>query len=356
MCPWPKSRTDVKLAAVEHFDVLVIGGGQAGLAAGYYLSRRAVRCLIVDDGARVGDSWRRRWDSLRLFTPARIDGLPGFPFPSPPSATVTKDQVADYMESYARRFWLPVRLGVRVGLLTQDGDSFLTDVGIAADQVVIATGSYLTPRLPAFVSDLDRGITQLHSTQYRNPSQLRGDVLVVGAGNSGAEIAVEAARAGHRTWLSGRPTGHVPYPMLFWRPFWWLFTRPQFRRFGVRSLDRGQPLVRIKPRDLQAAGIARVPRVAGASEGKPQLEDGRLLAVGTVLWCTGFEHSYPWIKLPITDPDGHVIHRHGVVSSQPGLYFVGLPFQTRISSSLIDGVDGDAKYVVERIAARRSRA
>ena len=312
--------------------------------------------MIVDDGARVGDSWRRRWDSLRLFTPARINGLPGFPFPAPASATVTKEDVADYMEEYARRFWLPVRLGVRVGRLERDGEGFVTDARIAADQVVVATGAYLMPRVPEFVADVDAGIVQLHSTQYRNPTQLRGDVLVVGAGNSGAEIAIDAAHSGHRTWLSGRATGQVPYPTVFWRPFWWLFTRRILGRVVIRGLDRGQPLVRIKPRDFDAAGIARVPRVTGTTEGKPRLEDGRVLVVGTVVWCTGFEQGYSWIKLPITDGEGRVVHRRGVVPSHPGLYFVGLPFQSRVSSSLIDGVRGDAKYVVEKIAARRSRA
>jgi len=303
----------------------------------------------VDDGARVGDAWRRRWDSLRLFTPARIDGLPGAPFSVPSGTTVTKDQMADYLESYAKRFGLPVRLYVRVRSLTRDGDGFVTDAGTSADHVIVATSSHGTPYVPPFASELDPAITRLHSTEYRNPSQLRGDVLVVGAGNSGAEIALDAARANHRTWLSGRDTGKIPYPLVYWPPFWWIFTRPAFR--GIAVVEGGQPLVRVRPQDIAAAGIERVPRVAGVQEGKPLLDDGRVLEARTVIWCTGFRETYAWIKLPITDEAGRVMHQEGVVTSQPGLYFVGLRGQRSLRSSLIDGVGDDARYVVEKIAA-----
>ena len=350
----------------ERLEVIVIGGGQAGLATGYHLARLRANFVILDDGQRAGEAWRRRWDSLRLFTPARINGLPGARFPAPPSAIVTKDQVADYMESYPTRFALPLKLGVKVKTLTRAGDAFeVRSDGQSwqADQVVVATGSYGTPRLPEFAAQLDPSITQLHSTEYRNPSQLAaGDLLVVGAGNSGAEIAMDAARAGHRTWLAGRDTGQVPYLVMFWPPAYWLFTRvmstdtPMGRRMAPIALGRGQPLVRITSRNLAAAGVERVPRVMGVHEGKPQLEDRRVAHVASVVWSTGFDHSYPWIQLPITDENGHVQHVRGVVESQPGLYFVGIPFQHRISSSLIDGVGEDAQYVVEKIAARRFRA
>jgi putative flavoprotein involved in K+ transport len=347
------------------FDVIVIGGGQAGLATGYHLAKLGANFVILDAGDRGGESWRRRWNSLRLFTPARINGLPGAPFPAPPSAVVTKDQVADYMESYAKSFALPLRLGVKVEALTRDGNTFEVSAGgqsMQADQVVVATGSYATPRQPEFAAQLSPATVQLHSTEYRSQAQLDpGDVLVVGAGNSGAEIALDAA-ASHKTWLSGRPTGQMPYPVMFWPPAYWLLTHlisndtPVGRRVASQAVSRGQPLVRIKPAHLAAAGVERVPRVTGVQDGKPRLEDGRVLEVGTVVWCTGFDHSYPWIKLPITDEAGHLQHTRGVVPSQPGLYFVGVPFQHRISSSLIDGVGEDAEYVVEKIAARRSRA
>jgi putative flavoprotein involved in K+ transport len=347
------------------FDVMVIGGGQAGLAAGYHLAKLGANFVILDAGQRSGDSWRRRWDSLRLFTPARINGLPGAPFPAPPSAVVTKDQVADYMESYVKRFALPLRLGVKVETLTREDSTFEVSAGgrsLQADQVVVATGAYATPSKPKFTRQLRPATVQLHSTEYRNQSQLgAGDVLVVGAGNSGAEIALDAA-ASHKTWLSGRRTGQMPYPVVFTPPAYWLLTHlisndnPLGRRVASQALSRGQPLVRIKPAHLAAAGVERVPRVTGVQDGKPRLEDGRVLEVGSVVWCTGFDHTYDWIKLPITDEAGHLQHTRGVVPSQPGLYFVGVPFQHGITSSLIDGVGADAEYVVEKIAARRSRA
>lgn len=340
---------------------MVIGGGQAGLATGFYLSRAGLSYVILDDGQRVGDPWRRRWDSLRLFTPARINGLPGAPFPAPPGTYPTKDQVADYMESYAKRFGLPIRLGVKVDALTREGNQYVATANaarISADHVVIATGSYPTPRKPAFASELDRGISQFHSTEYRMPSQFgRGDVLVVGAGNSGAEIALDAA-ATHRTWLAGRVTGQVPQHFVFSRPMWWIGSRvltrdtPIGRRMSaVVASGRGQPLVRVRADHLSSAGVERVPRVAGVTDGKPRLEDERVMDVRTVVWCTGFDHSYPWIQMPIRDAAGYVHHTRGVSESQPGLYFVGLPFQYRLSSSLIAGVGDDAKYVVEKVGA-----
>jgi len=173
---------------------------------------------------------------------------------------------------------------------------------------------------------------------------------------------MDSAASGHRTWLAGRNTGQVPHAVAFWPPTYWLFTRvmstdtPMGRRMAPVALGRGQPLARITSKDLAAAGVERVPRVIGVYEGKPLLEDGRVAHAGSVVWSTGFDHTYPWIQLPITDENGHVKHVRGVVESQPGLYFVGIPFQHRISSSLIDGVGEDAQYVVEKIAARRSRA
>ncbi len=342
------------MPAIEHIEVLVIGGGQAGLAAGYHLSKLGASFLIVDDSQRTGDAWRRRWDSLRLFTPARINGLPGMPFPATASATVTKDAMADYLEAYATRFALPIRRGTRVRSLGRADGKFVIDTGLTADHVIVATSSHGTPYLPPFAADLDPAITSLHSTEYRTPSQVRADVLVVGAGNSGAEIALDLACAGRTTWLSGRDTGKIPYPTVYWRPLWWIFTRPAFR--GIAVVEGGQPLVRIRPQDLVTAGVERVPRVAGVENGRPRLDDGRVLDVGTVVWCTGFRETYPWINLPITDETGRVRHERGVATAQPGLYFVGLRGQRSVRSSLVDGVGEDARYVVDRIAARRSRA
>src|SRR5690349_20338054 len=199
----------------ERFRVVVVGGGQAGLSIGYHLARRGLPFVILDANQRIGDPWRRRWDSLRLFTPARYDGLDGMPFPGDPDYFPTKDEMAAYLESYAARFAMPVRTGVKVDRLSKAGGRFLLSAGdqqLEADQVVIAMANYQRPRLPAFAASLAASICQMHSLAYRNPSQLRpGPVLIVGAGNSGAEIALEVARAGHPTWMSGRETGYVPF-------------------------------------------------------------------------------------------------------------------------------------------------
>jgi putative flavoprotein involved in K+ transport len=343
----------------ERFDVVVIGGGQAGLAMGYHLAKRDVNFVILDSHSRVGAAWRVRWDSLRLFTPARLDGLPGMAFPGRPGALPTKDEFADYLEAYASRFKLPIRLGTSVDSAGLVGERFVVASGqrrFEADQVVVATGGHPDPIRPGFASELDADILQLHSSEYRNPSQLRdGEVLVVGAGNSGAEVAIGAA-PNHRTWLAGRCTGTVP-PLLYSRSFWWMITRlgtvntAAGRKMRARALTGGTPLVRLRPKDFGAAGVIRVGRVAGIQDGKPRLEDGQLLHVKNVVWCTGFGHDYSWIHGP-TLGDGHIPpHERGVVRSIPGLYFVGLPFQFGLSSALIDGVGRDAEYIAERIVA-----
>jgi putative flavoprotein involved in K+ transport len=354
-------------AAAERFETVIVGGGQAGLAVGYHLARRGRRFVILDANQRVGDAWRQRWDSLRLFTPARYNGLPGMHFPAPASSSPTKDQVADYLEAYATRFDLPVRTGVRVDRLARDADRYVLAAGdrrFQADHVVIASGAYQRPRIPAFAAELDPGILQLDPDRYRNPSQLPGGgVLVVGAGNSGAEIACEVSRT-HPTWLSGPDTGHIPvrpgsrWDRLLTPPFWWFASRvltvqtPIGRKVRPRALTTTAPLERVRPKELAAAGVERVPRTVGVRDGSPMLEDGRVMDVATVLWCTGFRPDFAWVDLPVFDQDGAPIHHRGVVGSQPGLYFLGLWFLSAFTSSLLGGVGTDAEHIAEQITTR----
>jgi putative flavoprotein involved in K+ transport len=350
-------------AAREHFEVVVVGGGQAGLAVGYHLAKLGARFIILGADARIGDSWRNRWDSLKLFTPARVDGLPGMPFPAPAHALPSKDAMADYLEAYVERYKLPVRLGVSADRLDHQYDCYvLTTAGqrIEADQVVVATGANQTPRTPVFAAELKPEIRQLNAAQYRSASQLKsGATLVVGAGNSGTEIALDAARD-HHTWLSGRSTGRGS-PVLFSRPGWWLATNLITRDTGVgrtvatRMLGRGAPLLRVTLKDIAEAGIECVGRTSGVEGGQPRLVDGRVLDVANVVWCTGFGHDFGWIHLPVFDDIGHPLHERGVVASQPGLYFLGLPFLYGATSALIGGVGRDAEYVADRIAALRAR-
>jgi putative flavoprotein involved in K+ transport len=358
----------------ETFDVIVIGAGQAGLSVGYHLSRTdGIRFVILEANARIGDSWRSRWDSLRLFTPARFDGLDGMPFPAPPAYFPTKDEMAGYLEAYAARFRLPVRTGVRVERLFERDGHYVVRTGgqeLEAPQVVIAMGKYQQPRLAECAAGLTGTITQLHSSAYRNPSQLQpGALLVVGAGNSGADIALEAARSGREVWLAGRSPGEVPFrpesrlgrrvmqPLVLRFVFHHLLSVQTALGRKVRPglLHKAGPLIRVKSRDLAAAGVRRVPRVVRVREGLPVLEDGRTLSVRNVIWCTGFNPGLDWIDLPVFADDGEPTHRSGLVESRAGLYFVGLHFLHAMSSGMIHGVGRDAQRIVESIRLQAVR-
>jgi putative flavoprotein involved in K+ transport len=362
-------RTMGNTQGAEQVNTVVIGAGQAGLSVGYHLARRGVQFVILDASERVGDVWRRRWDSLRLFTSARFAGLDGMPYPASPHYFPTKNEMGDYLEAYARKFTLPVRLGVRVDRVSRMGTRFLVVAGdrrFEADNVIVAMANYQRPRTPSFAGDLDPRIVQLHSFDYRNLSQLQdGDVLIVGAGNSGAEIALETARA-HKTVMAGRATGHVPFRIeglagrlvlvrfvlrvLFHRIL--SVATPIGRKARPKMLHGGGPLVRTKPTDLAKAGIQHVPRVAGVRNGLPLLEDGRVLDVANVVWCTGFHPGFSWLDLPVFGPDGDPQHERGVVASEPGLYFVGLHFLYALSSVMIHGVGRDAARIADAVATR----
>lgn len=351
----------------SRYDTIVIGAGQAGLSIGFFLAKEHREFVLLEANARIGDSWRNRWDSLRLFTPARFDGLAGMPFPAPSHTFPTKDEMADYLESYAARFHLPVELGVRVDRLYREDGRFIVMSGdrrLESDNVVVAMSSFQKPHVPPFAPQLAPGIVQFHSMDYRNPSQLRpGGVLIVGSGNSGAEIAMDVAHS-HPTWMSGRDTGHIPFridgiasqiasPLFFRFVAHRVLTThtPIGRKARAQLVHHGDMLIRVKPKDLTAAGVQRVPKIVGVRDGLPLLEDGRVLDVTNVIWCTGFDPSFSWIDLPVFH-DGEPTQERGVVASTPGLYFVGLKFLYAVSSTQIHGVERDARYVVERIAER----
>lgn len=346
---------------------MIIGGGQAGLSVAYHLAKRGRPFVILEANGRIGDSWRNRWDSLRLFTPACYDGLAGLPFPADDWSFPTKDEMADYLEAYAAHFGLPVRTGVRVERLYKDGERFVVAAGgelFEAENVVVAMADYQSPRVPAFAGELNPSIIQVHSYDYRNPSQLRdGGVLIVGAGNSGAEISLELSRT-HPTWLSGRETGHMPFriegiasrlllaPLALRFVFHRVLTMntPIGRRARPKILSNGAPLIRVKPGDLTAAGVERVPKVVGTREGLPLLEDGRVLDAANVVWCTGFNPGFSWIDLPVFEAEGPM-HERGVVGSEPGLYFVGLEFLYAMSSVMVHGVGRDAEHIAGHISS-----
>lgn len=351
----------------EHYETVIIGGGQAGLAAGYHLTKRDRSCVILDANERIGDSWRKRWPTLRLYSPARYDGLPGMPFPAPPNAFPTGHQMADYLEGYARQLQLPVRTSVTVDGLFKERETYVVTAGkrrFEADNVIVATGVFRSPVIPSFAPELDPGIRQLHSNDYESPAQLQeGAVLVVGAAHSGADIAFEVAGK-HRTLLSGRDTGQLPFRVdgplapVIWPVMRLLATRvvtvrtPIGRKARSKIRSHGGPLLRIKSADLAAAGVERVSaRTIGVQDGMPLFEDGRVAEVRNVIWCTGFRNDFSWIQLPVIGEDGYPEQRRGVVASSPGLYFVGLLFLDSFSSMLILGAGRDAERVVKHIVS-----
>lgn len=354
--------------AVTRKPVIVIGGGQAGLSVGYHLKSLGIDFLILDAAARIGDAWRNRWDGLKLFSPAMYDGLDGMRFPAPKYDFPSKDQMADYLAAYAARFDLPVLNGMRVQSLVHEDGRYVIMAGdrrFEADQVVVAMSNYQTGRVPDFASQLDPGIRQLHAGDYRNPGQFApGPVLIAGAGNSGAEIAKELAPF-HQICMAGPSTGQTPgragdfvtthiVVHIVMLVFTYLLSvnTPIGRRVRPKLMKQGAPLIRVKNQDLSALGVERAGRVVGVEKGRPRLDDGRILDVANVLWCTGFSPGFSWIKLPVLGEDGEPRHKRGVVEEFPGLYFVGLHFLTAMSSSMVQGVGRDARRIAALVKAK----
>ena len=342
-------------------DVVVVGGGQAGLAMAWHLARRGLRFVVLEAGPEIGHTWRSRWDSLTLFTPAQHDALPGMPFPGRPDTYPTKDPVADYLQDYAAAFNLPVRLNARVSHLSKTAEGF--EIGTQADvfrarQVVAAAGPFQTPFIPPAAQRLDCAVTQLHSAGYRNPQALpAGPVLVVGGGNSGFQIAEELAAAGRRVDLSIATKQPVlPQRLAGKDLFWWLTHLGLMRvstesRLGRRMSSRDF-IIGSSRRRLQKKGVRFRPRLTGAGGRTAQFADGGTLDAGVVIWATGYRPDYSWIDIPDVVQDGQVTHRRGV-TEVPGLYFLGLTWQHTRGSALLGFVNDDAAYLAGRIAAHQ---
>jgi putative flavoprotein involved in K+ transport len=346
-------------------DVVVVGGSQAGLAMAWHLAQQRLRHIVLEAGSKLGLVWRSRWDSLTLFTPVQDNALPGMPFPGPADTYPTKEPVADYLEVYANSFDLPVRLNARVIRLSRTEDGRF-EVGTAeetyrARQVVVATGPFQVPFVPAAARRLDASVTQVHSSRYRNPQALPdGPALVVGGGNSGFQIAEELA--------ASRPVDlsvGAKYPMLPQRLagrdlFWWLTRLGLMRvtansRLGRRVQARGEFVIGSSRRRLQRAGVRFRPRLEDADGRIVRFAGGSTLEVGTVVWATGFRSDYTWIHIPGVVQDGRVVHQRGV-TDVPGLYFLGLSWQHTRGSALLGFVKDDAAYLADRIAQRRATA
>ena len=344
--------------AHDQHDVVVIGAGQAGLAVGHELAARGVDFAILEASDEVGSTWRNRWDSLRLFSPAQYDSLPGLPFPAPADTHPSKDDVADYLTAYAARFALPVRLNTPVQRLHRDDDgTYLVATPrrlLRARQVVVATGPFQRAWVPDVAADVDPRVDQLHSAEYRNPAQLSGRVLVVGGGNSGLQIAAElspgctvSVAVGSRPLeLSQRVAGRDLFHWLTKSGF--LSLRAD-SRLARRLRSRGDLVIGTRTTTLRRRGIDFRPRLTGFDADRAVFADGTSLTVDAVVWATGFRPDYSWLHVPGTVVDGQVRHQHGVTDS-PGLFFVGLPWQTSRGSALLGFVGEDARWLAEKMA------
>ena len=340
---------------------LVIGGGQAGLAMSYHLARLGVDHTVLDAGDRVGSAWRSRWDSLTLFTPGRYSALPGMDFPGDPDGYPSKDAVADYLEAYASRFGLPVRLGERVRSLRGAADRYVveTEAGERHDarQVVVATGPFQRPFTPAIAQHLGPEVVQLHSSEYRGPAQIPpGSVLVVGGGNSGVQIAEELSHT-HRVHLSvGARMPRLPQRVLGRSVFWWL-ERAGLLDVNVQSrlgrrMSRTDTLIGSSPAGLRRFGVELRGRMAAASGGTAYFADGQTVQVQTVIWATGFRPDYPWLDIPVLNERGAPRQQRGV-TDVPGFHFLGLPWMHTRGSALIGWVGRDAAHLADAVAGNR---
>ena len=358
MTEWHETQPASATGAVsDDLEVIVVGGGQAGLAIGYFLARQGRNFAILEAAEEPAAAWRARWDSLKLFTPARYSSLPGLPFPGDPDSYPGRDDVVAYLTEYARHFALPVALGSRVRSVRRAEDRYLVEVddrSYTADQVVIATGPFQVPFVPPIADDLGQDVFQLHSTQYRAPRDLPdGPVLVVGGGNTGFQIAEElsATREVHLS-IGSRQTP-LPQRILGRDLFWYLEKTGLIRkstdtRIG-RRLQGRDTLIGSNPRTLRKRhGVRLHPRAVEASGRTVRFSDGSELDVSAVIWATGFRHDHSWIDAPIFDDRHRVVHRRGVTDS-PGLYFLGLTWQYTRGSALIGWVGDDAAYIADQI-------
>jgi putative flavoprotein involved in K+ transport len=351
-------------AATRHLEVVVVGGGQAGLAVGYFLARQNRRFTILEAAGEPAAAWRSRWDSLRLFTSARYDSLPGLTFPGDPDSYPSREDVVAYLTDYARRFELPVEFNSRVqAVRARDGGGFLielADRSYEADQVVVATGPFQVPFTPPIAADLASEVVQVHSTQYRSPDDLpSGTVLVVGGGNTGYQISEELARSRQVHLAIGERQTPLPQRILGKDLFRYLeATRLMYKTVDSRLAQRlkdKETLIGSSPRGARKLGIQLRPRATAAQGRSVTFADGSELAVDGVVWATGFRLDHSFVELPLFDDRGRLRHKRGV-TEVPGLYFLGLLWQHTRGSALLGWVKDDAQFIAQRIAERAGSA
>lgn len=345
-------------------DVVVVGGGQAGLAVAYHLSRQGADFMVLDAAAETGESWRTRWDSLRLFTPAEYDGLPGMRFPAADGDYPTKDMVADYLRGYAAHFALPVRLRCAVTRVEQVAGGFFVHTSqgsFSTRQVVVATGPFQEPLVPGMAAGLSRDVVQLHSAEYRRPSDIpAGPVVVVGAGNSGRQIAEELAATHEVTLAVGTAPLQLPQRLLGRDLFWWLtrlglMNRTIESRLARRMRERGDLVIGTPLKRLRTASVQIRPRAISMTGDEVGFQAGPSARAGTVVWATGFRANYSWVDVPDAfDEQGRPRHERGITAAH-GVAFVGLPWQHTRGSALLGFVQSDAAWVAGQLEADRAQ-
>jgi putative flavoprotein involved in K+ transport len=341
----------------KRHDVIVVGGGQAGLAIGYFLAQQGRDFTILDAAAEPAAGWRERWDSLKLFTPARYNALPGLAFPGDPDRYPGREDVVAYLTDYARHFDLPVELGRRVRAIRKADGGYLVELdgrAYAADQVVVATGPFQIPFVPAIAERLDGEVVQLHSTAYRSPDAIpEGRVLVVGGGNTGFQIAEELSASREVHLAIGSRQMPLPQRILGRDLFWYLDTTGLIRkttasRIGRRMAGR-DTLIGSTPRALRRRhGVQLHGRATDAAGSTVSFDGATKLDVEAVIWATGFRVDHSWVDVPVFDDEDRLVHRRGVTAS-PGLYFLGLSWQHTRGSALLGWVKDDAEHIANQI-------
>jgi putative flavoprotein involved in K+ transport len=402
----------------ERIETVIIGGGQAGLSMSYHLGQLGREHVIFERG-RVAERWRsERWDSLTFQFPSRMMGLPGYVYEgNEPESFMPRDGVVRFIEEYAKRISPPIRCGIRVTSLAQtESGSLLVETdafALEADNVVVATGPYQVPAVPAFGGALGPSVYQVTANRYRNPGELpRGNVLVVGSGGSGYQIAEELVRSGAGVYLSVGAHHRVPRRYRGKDFGWWLETTGASDRTVDSLAGQGRVLLTgvdgghdADLRELARRGAVLLGRLRDVRDGRlrfaADLEenlargdeeydrftssvdeyidrhgsttpaapernprgkigapstitelDARAAGITSVIWAVGYRYDFGWIKCAVLDARGSPIHRRGV-SEVPGVYFLGLHRLHKLKSAFLWGVGEDAAHLAEHIANRR---
>jgi putative flavoprotein involved in K+ transport len=343
----------------KRHDVVVVGGGQAGLAIGYFLAQRRRDFTILEAAAEPAAAWRERWDSLKLFTPARYNALPGLAFPVDPDRYPGRDEVVSYLIDYAVHFAMPVELSSAVRSIGKANGAYLVELDdrvYEADQVVVATGPFQVPFVPAIAKRLGPQVDQMHSTAYRSPEAIpAGRVLVVGGGNTGFQIAEELSRSREVHLSIGSRQTPLPQRILGRDLFWYLDATGLIRKTTAsrigRRMEGRDTLIGSTPRGIRRRhGVRLHGRAVGAQGRTVEFSDGSRLDVGAVIWATGFRVDHSWVDVPVFDDAGRLVHRRGVTDS-PGLYFLGLSWQHTRGSALLGWVKDDAEHIAQQISS-----